>query len=756
MKYFAFSLFASAFITFLIVRSRHLHFRLSADHDLSGIQKCHAVPVPRIGGIGIFTSLLLLLLSLILSKSPYARFISLFLIPAALVFAIGLIEDLTKRVSVSVRLSVTMLAALLGCFLTDCTIRTFSIPVLDTLFQINLVALVFTAIAVAGVANSVNLIDGLNGLSGGVSLTALLALGFVSYQVGDNLLTLLSLGTAGAVSGFLVWNYPRAKIFMGDGGAYLVGFVIAEISIQLFQHHRSVSVFVPFLVMLYPVFETLFTMYRRKFIRGVSPGAPDSIHMHQVIHKRLVRWRVRNSSAPLRTRGNSTTSPYLWILNLTAVIPAILFWDSPSVLVGFILFFMCAYIWLYSRIVTFRTPHWLRRRRHTHGRNTIAITANTAWYVFNFRSGLIRTLQERGYRVMVFAQRDEYVPRLLDLGCHFCELEMRSASTNPIRDIATILRYSRLLGEHRPAVLLTFTPKANIYGSIAARWQAIPVIVNVSGLGSAFINQNWVTKVARLLYSFSLKYPQKVFFQNEDDQSIFLNLDFVRPNQVGLLPGSGVNVVRFSPVQSSRPERPFTFMLVARMLRDKGVVEFIDAARIIKATQPDVKFQLVGFLGTDNPSAISEAEMDVWVKEGIVEYLGPTDNVPARLANTDCVVLPSYREGTPRTLLEAASMALPIITTNAPGCRNTVDDGISGYLCEVKDVEGLADCMRRILALSNEERHKMGAAGRNKMKRQFNEQIVFDAYLNAVDMVSHTGQSRIIQTYRPSRVGTTA
>jgi UDP-N-acetylmuramyl pentapeptide phosphotransferase/UDP-N-acetylglucosamine-1-phosphate transferase len=670
-------------------------------------------------------------------ESPHSRFISLFLIPSSLVFMIGLLEDLTKRVSVSIRLIVTMFAALIGCVLLDATVRTFGIPVVDTLFQINLIALVFTIIAVAGVANAVNLIDGFNGLSGFVCVTALLALGVVAYMAGDQMVFTIALASTGAVAGFLVWNYPNAKIFLGDGGAYLVGFVIAELSVLLHERNPQVSVLFPLLLVIYPIFETLFSIYRRKFVRGQSAGAPDAMHLHQLINKRIVRWRANPKHGPARSRGNAMTSPYLWALNSLAAVPAILFWNRSIVLLGFIFVFTATYILLYRRIVKFQVPRWMflpyaRHVRAQSDKGTIAISANTAWYVYNFRRGFIQILQDQGYRVLVLAPHDEYASRLSDLGCEYIEIKMQTSGVNPLRDVGVIWRYWKLLRQHRPAMFLTFTPKPNIYGAIAASWVKVAVIANVSGLGRAFIEKSWITSVVKILYRLAFMHPAKVFFQNTDDKSIFLAMGLVIEAQAGLLPGSGVDTEKFLPVQNTDDKKPFVFILVARMLRDKGVGEYVEAARLIKSIHPPVRFQLVGFLDADNPSAISRSEMAEWVKEGIVEYLGSTDDVREYFAKADCAVLPSYREGTPRTLLEAASMALPVVTTDAPGCRDTIDHGVTGYLCSVRDVPSLVDCMLKVLQLPEHERTQMGLAGRRKMQRQFSEKFVFDAYLQAI------------------------
>lgn len=358
--YSVFSLICSSLITFLIVRLDHLHSHMSADHDLDGVQKVHAVPVPRIGGIGIFSGLVCTVLWLWFAQWKHRDFFLLFLVPSFFVFAVGLLEDLTKRVSVRMRLTVTMFAALIGSLLFNATVRTFGVPFIDTIFQINLVALLFTVVAVAGVANAVNLIDGFNGLSGFVCVTTLLALGAVAYMAGDQMIFIIALASAGAVAGFLVWNYPNAKIFLGDGGAYLVGFIIAELSVLVHERNPGVSVLFPLLLIIYPIFETLFSIYRRKFVRGQSPGAPDAMHLHQMINKRLVRWRVSyRIGDSIRSRGNAMTSPFLWILNLLAAVPAVIFWSNSLILAGFIALFAVSYLWVYTSIARFQTPRLL-------------------------------------------------------------------------------------------------------------------------------------------------------------------------------------------------------------------------------------------------------------------------------------------------------------------------------------------------------------------------------------------------------------
>jgi glycosyltransferase involved in cell wall biosynthesis len=368
----------------------------------------------------------------------------------------------------------------------------------------------------------------------------------------------------------------------------------------------------------------------------------------------------------------------------------------------------------------------------------IVICINTAWNLLNFRSGLIRALVAEGYEVVAVAPDDVHSARLSELGCRFVELPMDNQGTHPLLDLWLFIRFWLLLRRERPDVFLGYTVKPNIYGSLAAGLLGITVVNNIAGLGAVFIKGGWLARLVRGLYRLALRRSAKVFFQNRDDRALFVDAGLVKPEQTDLLPGSGIDLTRFSANEkSSMPSdkdfgRPFRFLLVARMLRDKGVVEYVAAAKQIRALWPNVEFGLLGFLDVQNPAAISTEEMNAWVAEGDVRYLGVSDDVRLEIAQADCIVLPSYREGTPRTLLEAAAMAKPIITTDAVGCREVVDDGVNGYLCQVRDANDLAAKMHSMLGLSVAERAAMGQAGRKKMELQFDEKIVIDKYLQVV------------------------
>jgi glycosyltransferase involved in cell wall biosynthesis len=362
----------------------------------------------------------------------------------------------------------------------------------------------------------------------------------------------------------------------------------------------------------------------------------------------------------------------------------------------------------------------------------VMISLNTAWNLVNFRAGLIRALVDAGYEVVSVAPIDDYAPRLSALGCRFVHLPMDSNGTHPGRDLLLLLRFYKLLRRERPDVYLGYTVKPNVYGSLAAHALGIPVINNIAGLGAVFIKESWLSLLVRGLYRFALSRSAKVFFQNDDDRAMFVAGGLVRLIITDRLPGSGVDLARFAP--SSLPNRqPLRLLLIARMLWDKGVGEYVEAARMLRGRNINADFCLLGFLDVKNPAAISRQQMDEWVAEGVVRYLGASDDVAYEIAAADCVVLPSfYREGVPRTLLEAAAMGRPIITTDSIGCREVVDDGINGYLIQPRNAHDLAEKIERVILLSSNARTEMGKRSREKVERQFDEQIVIGKYLDAI------------------------
>jgi len=347
----------SFIVTITILRTQNLHGSISGDLNFHGVQKFHTKAVPRIGGLaiglGIFASI-----TASFQQSPEEFFKVLMLICAIPTFAIGLTEDLTKKVSIKTRLLLTAFSALLVCKYLNIQVTRLDIPIIDLVFNIPMVSTLFTIFAITGLANSYNIIDGFNGLSSMVGMITLLTLGYIGFKLGDPTVVSLSFSMAAAILGFFLFNYPRGFIFLGDGGAYLIGFWIAIISILLVKNHPEVSPWFAIIVNAYPIMETLFTIYRRKFQQGKSPGHPDGLHIHSLIFRRILNPKHITSELEWFD-ANSKTAPYLWLLSSLALIPGIFFYNSTLILIFFFTIFCLIYLWLYKRIVIFKTPRWI-------------------------------------------------------------------------------------------------------------------------------------------------------------------------------------------------------------------------------------------------------------------------------------------------------------------------------------------------------------------------------------------------------------
>jgi glycosyltransferase involved in cell wall biosynthesis len=367
-------------------------------------------------------------------------------------------------------------------------------------------------------------------------------------------------------------------------------------------------------------------------------------------------------------------------------------------------------------------------------KTTIAISSNTSWYLYNFRKNTILSLIKRGYKVIAIAPQDEYSTKLSELGCEFIDISIDQGGTNPVRDIQTFFAFYRIYKQKNIDVVLNFTPKNNIYSTLAAHFNGTKSINNIAGLGILFINESITSKIARFLYKISQAKASKLFFQNEDDRTLFLEKKITTSVETDRLPGSGVDLTRFT-LSPAPDDNKVRFLLIARMLYDKGIGQYVEAARVLKARYGEqVELQLLGFLDVNNPSAVSSSQMQAWVDEGIVNYLGTSDNVELDIAKVDCMVLPSYyREGVPKSLLEAGAMGKPIVTTDNVGCRETVDDGVNGYLCELRSSGSLLEKLELIINKTHQERLAMGENSRLKIQNEFDEQIVITKYLDAVN-----------------------
>ena len=360
----------------------------------------------------------------------------------------------------------------------------------------------------------------------------------------------------------------------------------------------------------------------------------------------------------------------------------------------------------------------------------IAIFSNLSWNLYNFRLSLMYAMRDAGHEVIAIAPYDRYSQKIIDAGFEFHDIKMNAQGINPLEDFKTTYAFYKLFKKISPDILCQYTIKPNIYGSLVGSILKIKMINNIAGLGTLFVNEGFITKIAKILYKISQSKAERIFFQNKEDFSFFIAKGIVKEERCDILPGSGVDINRFKPHYKEESET-VKFLLIARMIWEKGIGEYVNAAREIKKTHPNVEFYLLGFLDVENPGAITQHEMDEWVKEGVITYLGVSDKVDEVIKESDCVVLPSYyREGTPKTLLESGSSGKPIITTDNVGCRDVVDHGINGYLCEPRSWEDLKLKIEMFLALSYEDRLEMGRKSREKMLREFDEKIVINKYLD--------------------------
>ncbi|MFP5329003.1 MAG: glycosyltransferase family 4 protein [Alphaproteobacteria bacterium] len=362
--------------------------------------------------------------------------------------------------------------------------------------------------------------------------------------------------------------------------------------------------------------------------------------------------------------------------------------------------------------------------------STIIVTANSAWNLAHYRAPVIRALIGRDYRVVAAAAPDSALPELESMGVEFVPVAIDARGVSPLHDLALVLGYRRIFKRVRPCAVLTFTAKPNIYGSLAATSLGIPVVSTVTGLGTGFLSGRALQSLVSLLYRLSFRRCSKVFFHNKEDLQLFIEKGLVRPGNGGVVPGSGVDLERFLAPAGSRANPVPTFLFIGRLLKDKGVVEFIEAAGMV-ASRREARFQIAGTI-EGHPKAVPPALIASAERSGTVEMLGTTDDIRTFIRNADCVVLPSYREGLPRALLEASAMATPVIATDAPGCRQVVEHGVTGLLCKPRSAKSLAEAMMAFAGMSPAKRAQMGRSGRAKVEREFSEEKVIEAYINSL------------------------
>lgn len=369
----------------------------------------------------------------------------------------------------------------------------------------------------------------------------------------------------------------------------------------------------------------------------------------------------------------------------------------------------------------------------------ILIVSNTAFSLYNFRRGIMRALRDKGYEVVASAIDDRFSERIEKEGFKFIPIKnLNRKGTNPFEDLKLLFELYKIYRKEKPSLILHFTVKPNVYGAIAARFLNIPSVSSITGLGYLFMKRNTLNRIAARLYRVALSYARKVIFQNEEDKRLFVDGNIVKEDKTVITPGSGVDTAFFSPESCNVVERSkgkLIFLLVSRMLWDKGVGEFVEAAKSVKKEYSGAEFWLLGDIDKGNPSAISEEQIRIWQESGDIEYPGATVDVRQFICKAHVVVLPSYREGVPRSLLEAMAMEKPVITTDAAGCRETVEDGVNGFLVPVKDSHELATAMIKMIEMGEGKRIGMGKKGREKVLREFDEKIVIEKYLEIIGEV---------------------
>lgn len=358
---------------------------------------------------------------------------------------------------------------------------------------------------------------------------------------------------------------------------------------------------------------------------------------------------------------------------------------------------------------------------------TIVVCANTSWNIFNFRLRLLESLRSAGYRIVVMAPHDAYSERLRTAGFDFIALPFTSSTYKISEELKLLAKFWSQLRLIRPDFFLAFTIKPILYGSLACKLIGIKSVINISGLGSAYLLGGVKSLFFKSLFRVAMRMASFTFLQNEDDRVLFFPTNRGRGREFAVLPGSGIDLVDFSPPKG-RTKPNFDFVFIGRLIADKGLREFVAAAREVLEKNKGVRFAIAGPYAMDNPTAITAHEVSMWESDLSIAYLGPLDDVRDAISAAGCIVLPSYREGVPRVLLEAAAMARPIITTDVPGCREVVIDGVTGFKCPAKDHDALARTMLMFMGLSEAARYRMGCEGRRLVVEKFDVQLVVEAY----------------------------
>ncbi len=365
-------------------------------------------------------------------------------------------------------------------------------------------------------------------------------------------------------------------------------------------------------------------------------------------------------------------------------------------------------------------------------KKTVLFLVNHDVVIYNFRLELVERLIADGHEVHISSPYGERIDDLVKLGAIYHEIKIARHGTNPVTDSVLIWNYIKLLKQVKPDIVFSYTIKPNIYGGLACRLMNVPQVANVTGLGTAVENPGLTQKITLALYRFAFKKIQRIFFQNTENRQFFIDHNLYTDRH-GLLPGSGVNLERFAPLPYPDETDGIHFVFISRIMREKGIEQYLDAVSSLRAkrSNPPLYFHICGFC-----EAEYQGKLDEYAKNGIVVYHGMVRNVREILAKTHCTIHPSfYPEGISNVLLESCASARPIITTDRSGCKEVVDDGVNGYVVKQRDSEDLIQKIEKFLALTHEQKMQMGFAGRAKVEREFDRQVVVDAYLKEMELV---------------------
>lgn len=364
----------------------------------------------------------------------------------------------------------------------------------------------------------------------------------------------------------------------------------------------------------------------------------------------------------------------------------------------------------------------------------IGIVLNTAWNIYNFRLGLVKAFLAAGHQVYAIAPVDDFISEIEATGCTFIPVHHLSRKgMNPIQDLRFGYELYQIYKANELDVVLHYTIKPNIYGCLAAGRAKVKSISTVTGLGYSFLKEGLVNKIAKLLYKTAFKSGTRIAFQNRDDKKLFEDLSLCPPSKTTLIKGSGINTTHFQPMLKKQRYEKLIYLFVGRLLYDKGITELFEGAQEFKKKCPETEIWVVGAIDDGNPSAVAKAEVEAQEANGTIRYWGVSKDVRSIMQEADVVVLPSYREGLPRVMLESLAMGKAIITTDTAGCRETIQDTKNGFLVPVKDAKALADAMFRMYQLTEEERQNMGKVGREMALKEFDEQAIIKRYFEEIE-----------------------